>query len=66
MGLTEEGEVYAWGRNDDCQLGFLNQGEDIHCEEPRLVEGFDEKVEGLSVGGHYSYAVTEENRLYSW
>lgn len=38
----------------------------MHCEIPTKVEGFDEKIQRIVVGGHYSYAFSEKKRLYSW
>mmetsp|Transcript_24044 Transcript_24044/g.42424 ORF Transcript_24044/g.42424 Transcript_24044/m.42424 type:complete len:407 (+) Transcript_24044:270-1490(+) len=71
LALTDEGKVFAWGKNDRCQLG-LGGGLslDHYAAEnlPQLVEGplKDEKVVALGAGGSQALALTESGDVYFW
>ncbi len=61
--LTENGEVYAWGRNDCGQLGI--ESKDLY--EPVQVEGFEgEKIKAISCGFWHSMALTNSGSVYCW
>ena len=60
--LTESGEVYAWGDNDDGQLGLGDREERL---TPTKVEGLP-KVKAIAAGGGYSLALTESGEVYAW
>jgi alpha-tubulin suppressor-like RCC1 family protein len=62
--LTNYGEVYAWGRNWDGQIGN-------GCNDDQLipikVKGFNnERVVMISCGRFHSMALTECGHVYSW
>ena len=60
--LTESGEVYAWGDNDDGQLGLGDREERL---TPTKVEGLP-KVKAIAAGGVHSLALTESGEVYAW
>jgi alpha-tubulin suppressor-like RCC1 family protein len=62
--LTNSGDVYAWGRNTERQIGNTS----IHNQFiPIKVNGFNnEKVIQISCGSCHSMALTESGRVLSW
>eukprot|EP00397_Hematodinium_sp_SG-2012_P045160 GEMP01050625.1.p1 GENE.GEMP01050625.1~~GEMP01050625.1.p1 ORF type:complete len:394 (+),score=63.36 GEMP01050625.1:35-1216(+) len=72
VALTEAGELFVWGRNDQGQLGLGDDSMgDIHSTEryPRLLRSFP--MEGLKVvdfacGDHHVTALTNHGALYTW
>lgn len=65
LALTDAGEVYAFGRGDNNQLG-LGPGHD--CEPtPVLVEALaDARIYAISSGSNQNMAVSRAGDLYSW
>ena len=64
--LTEDGEVYAWGRNYYGQLG-LGDGKDRYIPTKLDSTKFDNrKVSQISAGGSHSLALTEDGEVYSF
>jgi len=65
LALTEEGEVFAFGRGDSNQLG-LGDGEEQHlC--PVKVEGLaDIPIRKVTSGSNQNFAVAKSGDLYSW
>ncbi|KAL3892546.1 MAG: hypothetical protein SGPRY_015028, partial [Prymnesium sp.] len=65
LALTEDGEVYAFGRGDSGQLG-LNDG----CElepTPRRIESFEGvRVRCLASGSNQNVALSRSGDLYAW
>ncbi|RLN86543.1 hypothetical protein BBJ28_00001485 [Nothophytophthora sp. Chile5] len=62
--LTEEGEVYTWGRGDDGRLGHGDNGWKF---VPRLVEELRGKnVRQVTCGSYHTAAVTVAGELYTW
>jgi RCC1 and BTB domain-containing protein len=62
--LTSNGEVYAWGKNSDGEIGngcYKDQLTPI-----KLNDFNDEKVVMISCGGWHSMALTESGRVFSW
>jgi hypothetical protein len=62
--LTSSGEVYAWGKNSDGEIGngcYKDQLTPI-----KLNDFNDEKVVMISCGGWHSMALTESGRVFSW
>lgn len=62
--LSEEGEVYTWGRGDDGRLGHGDNGWKY---VPRTVEA----LRGLNIvqvtcGSYHTAAITDRGDLYSW
>jgi alpha-tubulin suppressor-like RCC1 family protein len=71
--LTENDQIYSWGRNDQGQLGRENITlEDGQVQSvflaPQRIEFFNEnRINKLCSSGNYSYALnTDNNQLYSW
>ena len=62
--LTEEGEVFAWGKN---KLGQLGLGDNNHKNTPTAVTSLNEiNVKELFVGDGSTFALTEEGLIFSW
>ncbi|EKX31860.1 hypothetical protein GUITHDRAFT_47937, partial [Guillardia theta CCMP2712] len=62
--LTEEGDMYAWGRGSDGQLGL---GRMESSPVPRFVSSLGkQRIKWVSAGWNFTGAVTEEGRLYMW
>lgn len=62
LALTENGKVYAWGKNDSGQLGI---GYNVNQETPKLVKGLS-KVEKVCTGGNSFLALIRGGNLYVW
>lgn len=68
MILSEEGQVYTWGRGEYGQLGHNDRK---NLSSPKLVDFFqnlpnDDHVIQISAGGHHSLAVTKLGDVYTW
>jgi hypothetical protein len=64
MALTDWGDVYAWGRGAEGQLGC---GRFETVPVPRYVHGLKGKfVDAISCGYTASMAVTQQGELYTW
>jgi alpha-tubulin suppressor-like RCC1 family protein len=62
--LTIDDDVYAWGRNDDGQIGNGKSGG--YQLMPYHVKGFDgQKVKAISCGFYHSMALTETGNVFS-
>ncbi|GJN03583.1 hypothetical protein PR202_ga21045 [Eleusine coracana subsp. coracana] len=63
--LTEDGEVYAWGRGEHGRLGF---GDDKSSHMvPLKVEALaGEDIVQVSCGGTHSVALTRDGRMFSY
>lgn len=67
LAVTNQGEVWAWGRNEEGQLG---QGLGVPREswnQPKIVQGLD-KVEAITAAasGVVSMAVSKDGALWVW
>ncbi|KAL0486622.1 E3 ubiquitin-protein ligase HERC [Acrasis kona] len=60
--VTENGELYTWGRNDEGQCGHPIY--DYTIEEPRLVESLPEGVRFSICSSFFTCVVTESRNLY--
>ena len=70
MVLSDSGEVYVWGRNDQSQLG-LGGGlsMDVYAMEnfPRVVEGLQgEHIVHVAAGTAHAVAVSDKGEVYHW
>lgn len=78
LALLDDGTVYAWGRNDENQLGILEKEMQKFREEedsskwpekcicvPMKVPGVS-KITQISAGSYYSYAYDGKEKLYAW
>jgi regulator of chromosome condensation len=73
--LTENGEIYSWGRNDEGQCGLVNNNErngdekDFSIERPLRVAKLSKEIgiEKIRCSMNYNYAVNEKrNEVYTW
>nr|XP_023012345.1 secretion-regulating guanine nucleotide exchange factor [Leptinotarsa decemlineata] len=60
-GLTKNGEVFTWGRNNFGQLGAEREVPYKPTRIPTL-----KSVVQLSLGSEHNLAVTSDGKLYSW
>ncbi|MBV5280164.1 MAG: hypothetical protein J0651_02555, partial [Actinobacteria bacterium] len=63
IALTKDGRVFAWGKNDDCQLGQGKSKEEP--KEPRHVRGLKD-VMSIACGSQCNFALDRNQQLYSW
>lgn len=68
MALDSEGNIYAWGRGGEGQLG---NGENNNSNVPILVKKEGTGLEGKTIkkvmaGGMFSMVLTSDGSLYSW
>lgn len=62
--LTDEGEVFTWGRGDDGRLGHGDNGWKF---VPRLVEELrGRNIRHVTCGSYHTAAVTVSGDLYTW
>lgn len=78
LALTEDGDVYSWGRFDMREVGisldnlpstaFKDQhGNPRSVPVPtKLTVGEDIKFKGIGAGSHHSFAITKDGVLFSW
>ena len=66
LALCDNGEVYAWGSNEELQLGLgLSYGRKVN--RPELVTDLAAKgVLRLAAGKNFSVALTETGDVYTW
>ena len=74
-GLNSDGTVYAWGRNDDGQLG---NNSTVHSYTPvRVLKGAytgsaylgddsDNKIIFLALGAYHSLSLAQDGTVYAW
>ncbi len=62
--VSQDGDAYCWGSNQQGQLGNGTQGG--YTSTPRIVEGVDVDFESVAVGNEHSCAITTEGELYCW
>jgi alpha-tubulin suppressor-like RCC1 family protein len=63
MALTASGELYAWGRGDHGQLGH---GGKESLAVPRVVDGIEGAMMGISGGTDHSLVTTAEGRVLAF
>lgn len=65
VAVTENGEVYSWGCNDDGALGrATNDGEEFFAKKVPLKEGL--KIVLVSAGDSHTAALSVEGDVYAW
>jgi alpha-tubulin suppressor-like RCC1 family protein len=62
LAVTEEGELWAWGRNDDGKLGI---GEFQNNKNMPVLTPLKNVIQAFA-GSHHSMALTQEGALYSF
>ncbi|XP_058187836.1 uncharacterized protein LOC131304580 isoform X2 [Rhododendron vialii] len=61
--LTNDGEVYGWGRGEHGRLGFGNDKSSIMV--PQMVQLLvEEDIIQVSCGGTHSVALTRDGRMF--
>ena len=67
LAFTTNGEVYAWGYNNEGQLGLGTSGDENNESSPVLIPTTDlSNVSGIAAGSIMSLAVTDEGKVYAW
>lgn len=62
--LSEDGDVYTWGRGDDGRLGHGDNGWKY---VPRLVDVVRSKnIRQVTCGSYHTAAITDNGELYTW
>lgn len=68
IALTESGEVWAWGRNEEGWLGIESATGDLKTlMAPTKISGLDSiKIVSIEGGPNHSLAVDEDGNIYGW
>ena len=61
--VTENGELYGWGRNQNGELG---DGSIEDRKYPKLIKGIRGKVTSIAAGFQHSVALLESGKVYGW
>ncbi|MDZ7815309.1 MAG: hypothetical protein U5N86_04660 [Planctomycetota bacterium] len=62
--LYSDGSVYAWGWNDEGQLGL---GDDVERDTPTLVGALSDKgVISITAGSDHSLVLCSDGSVYAW
>jgi alpha-tubulin suppressor-like RCC1 family protein len=64
LAVTRGGELWAWGRNKERQLGLGDGAPSVVAAPTRVA--VPEAVAAVAVGARHSLAVTPSGALYSW
>ena len=72
--ITSDGKVYAWGRNDEGQIGNVNVA--LRTNEPMNVmagatnsedeESSLENIVAIAIGANHMTALRLDGKVYSW
>ena len=65
LALTQESVVYAWGCNEQGQLGTENRDNSCVCPNP-VVALHSLFIAQISAGASHSFALTSSGSLFSW
>jgi alpha-tubulin suppressor-like RCC1 family protein len=65
MAVTAGGELWAWGRNSDGQLGLGDAAGARVCQ-PTRVSALHDAVTAVAAGARHSLALTSAGELYAW
>ena len=65
LALSDDGKVYAKGKNGHCQIGNGSKAEVDHFIQVKG-ELEDQKVKKIAVGGWHSLCLTEDSKLYGF
>lgn len=64
LAISSDGKVYAWGNNDNGQLGNENYR---NHSTPTLVTGLESKnIVAVSAGKRFSLALSEDGKVYAF
>jgi alpha-tubulin suppressor-like RCC1 family protein len=72
--MDSSGLVYAWGRNQEGQLGNDKSGSGqkeltpvkVHDGEMNTMSGFLENIVAVSAGEQHSIGLGSDGRVYTW
>ncbi|MBZ5710793.1 RCC1 domain-containing protein [Nannocystis pusilla] len=64
LALSEEGVVWAWGRNSRGQLGIGQIN--MFKNKPQQVTGIPTRVVGVAAGENHSLALDEYGKVWAW
>jgi alpha-tubulin suppressor-like RCC1 family protein len=64
LAITMQGQVYAWGSNESCQLG-LGPKAPVYVRRPALIANLRNIVK-LAAGNEHSVALSKNAELYTW
>ncbi|CAN6571785.1 unnamed protein product [Malus baccata var. baccata] len=64
--LTEDGEVYGWGRGEHGRLGFGDNDKSSKMVPQKVHLLAGEDIVQVSCGGTHSVALTRDGRMYSF
>ncbi|MEK9774163.1 MAG: gliding motility-associated C-terminal domain-containing protein, partial [Candidatus Woesearchaeota archaeon] len=65
LGLTKDGKVYSWGRNNQGQLGLGS--ESFNFGEPKLIPTISTlNFKDISASAEVSFAITTSGTMYAW
>lgn len=62
--ITDDNSLYAWGDNQYGQIGIGNNNGIINT--PAKIDGITGSIKKIYTGYHSSYAVTDDNSIYTW
>ncbi|XP_065220283.1 RCC1 and BTB domain-containing protein 1-like [Planococcus citri] len=64
LALTEKGEMFSWGENNDCRLGF---GHSKKIGVPTMIPPFaDKRVIDVACGSQHVTVLCKDQKIYSW
>lgn len=69
MALKSDGTVWAWGGNNEGQLGngtFDNQSSPIQVSDPSDASGYLQGVVAIAAGEKHSLAVNNDGSIFAW
>ncbi|KAG6557741.1 hypothetical protein Mapa_000507 [Marchantia paleacea] len=67
LAVTDDGQIWAWGRNAEGQLGRREGNSREDWRRPRRVEGLEDvQIKDVAASGVVSMAIANDGRLWSW
>jgi alpha-tubulin suppressor-like RCC1 family protein len=72
LALMQDGSMYAWGLNDDCQLGYICNCpagifNHIYSKRPIAVDlPAGSQMEAIAAGNLHSLAVRDDGTVWAW
>lgn len=65
LAIDGQGQLYAWGDNDNGQLG-VDPEEVASRYEPKRVEGLEQQVKGIAAGKDHALVLLKDGSMKSW
>ncbi|PWW77253.1 hypothetical protein C7212DRAFT_357038 [Tuber magnatum] len=67
LGLTKEGDVYAWGNGQQSQLGRrVSERRCLTRLNPRQVSLPRRQVTYVATGSYHSFTITQDGKVWAW